>query len=100
MIYAHGTSDEVVLPTTSSIVEIYNRSNCSVGIDFFPAISGGIAYVGSDDGNVYALMLDRFSKVKLLNIDSVWSSPTVSDGVVYVGSNDGNVYALDSLPVL
>jgi outer membrane protein assembly factor BamB len=70
-----------------------------------PAVANGIVYVGSDDGNVYAL--DALTGAKIWNYTtsiqpiSTWgnqvtSSPAVSDGIVYVGSVGGNVYALNA----
>ncbi len=66
-------------------------------VDSSPAVVGGVVYVGSDDGNVYALSASDGSK--LWNYSAgyynyVDSSPAVVGGVVYVGSDDGNVYAL------
>ena len=60
-------------------------------------MAGSRVYVGSNDGNIYAL--DAATGIRLWNFttgDAIWSSPAVADGVVYVGSNDDNVYALDA----
>jgi len=60
-----------------------------------PTVANGIAYVGSDDGNVYAL--DATTGMKVWNYTTfgpVWSSPTVVNDIVYVGGDDHNVYAL------
>ena len=57
-----------------------------------PAVVGGVVYVGSEDGNVYALNASN----GLRDTPSVVSSPAVVGGVVYVGSEDGNVYALNA----
>jgi len=59
------------------------------------AVVEGVVYVGSGDGNLYAL--NATSGTKLWNFttgDSVASSPAVVNGVVYVGSGDGNLYAI------
>jgi outer membrane protein assembly factor BamB len=59
-----------------------------------PAVANGVVYVGSDDGNLYAL--NARTGVKLWSYatgGAVFSSPAVANGVVYVGSDDGNVYA-------
>jgi outer membrane protein assembly factor BamB len=62
-----------------------------------PAIAGGVVFVSSDDGNVYALnastatLIWRYSTTGSL----VDSSPAVAGGVVFVGSDDKVVYALD-----
>ena len=69
-------------------------------VDSSPAVVGGVVYVGSDDGDVYAL--SAASGAKLWNYtagyyDYVDSSPAVVGGVVYVGSDDGDVYALNAV---
>ena len=59
-----------------------------------PAVANGVVYVGSDDGNVYALNASTGAKLWSYTTGSyVDSSPAVANGVVYVGSSDGNVYA-------
>jgi outer membrane protein assembly factor BamB len=62
-----------------------------------PAVVDGVAYVGTDDGTVYAVELA--GQTLLWNAQTggaVRSSPAVVDGVVYVGSDDGNVYAFEA----
>ena len=62
-----------------------------------PAIAGRTAYVGSTDGNLYAVDLDHGTlRWKLATGARVTSSPAVSNGVVYVVSYDGNLYAADA----
>ncbi len=66
-----------------------------------PAVVNGVVYVGSGDGNVYAL--NASTGAKLWSYDtgsSIYSSPAVANGVVYVisyGEETGsNLYALDA----
>ena len=62
-----------------------------------PAVVNGVVYMGSDDGNVYAL--NATTGAMLWNFTTggfVGSSPAVVNGVVYVGSFDHNVYALNA----
>ena len=60
-----------------------------------PAVSGGVVYVGSADGNVYALNANTGAKLwGTATSGGVNSSPTVVNGTVYVGSGD-EVYAAD-----
>ena len=60
-----------------------------------PAVADGVVYVGSQDGNVYAL--DAATGAQAWSFPTgapvTFSSPAVADGVVYVGSNDGKVYS-------
>ncbi len=63
-----------------------------------PAVVNRVAYVGSEDNNVYAL--NALTGAKLWSFTTqgpVYSSPAVVNGVVYVGSNDNKVYALNAL---
>lgn len=58
---------------------------------------GPTVYVGSDDGNVYAVNAETGTEVWSFNTNGgVWSSPTVSEGTVYVGNDNGTVYAIDA----
>lgn len=56
-----------------------------------------MAYVGSFEGNVYALNAATGAKLwSYATGSTVSSSPAVANGVVYVGSWDNNVYALNA----
>ncbi len=62
-----------------------------------PAIVDGVVYVGSNDGNLYAL--DAPTGDLIWNSAAgrgIQSSPAVTDGVVYAGSWDSNVYAFNA----
>ena len=62
-----------------------------------PAVLGGTMYVGSDDGNLYAV--DIASQRELWRYRAgarIASTPAVSKGVVYVGSNDRHLHAIDA----
>jgi outer membrane protein assembly factor BamB len=62
-----------------------------------PAIANGAAYVGSTDGNLYAVDLATGEqKWKFATHVRITSSPAVAGRVVYFGSYDGNFYALDA----
>src|SRR6202034_397736 len=62
-----------------------------------PTLANGVIYVGSYDGNVYAVNAATGAKVwAFLTGGLVFSSPAVANGVVYVGSDDKNVYALNA----
>ncbi len=62
-----------------------------------PVVANGAVYVGSKDGNVYAV--DARTGVEQWHVTTgkaVYASPAVVDGVVYIGSTDGFLYALDA----
>jgi outer membrane protein assembly factor BamB len=87
--YVNGTG-----PTTNQILWNYT-TNDDAGSS--PCVVNGIVYVGSSDGNVYALNADSGAKVwNCTVVGGIMSSPCVVDGVVYVGAGDSNVYALDA----
>lgn len=62
-----------------------------------PAVADGVVYVGSGDGNVYALDARtgeerwRFGAGR-----AVTSSPAVQDGLIFVGSRDGTYFAIEA----
>ena len=63
-------------------------------VESSPAVANGVVYVGSDDGNVYALNAKTGVKLWSYTTDSnVFSSPAVANGMVYVCSLGGKVYA-------
>ncbi len=62
-----------------------------------PAVANGMVYVGSTDGNLYAV--DRNSgalRWKYKTMSRVVSSPAVANGLVYFNSYDGYFYALNA----
>ena len=62
-----------------------------------PASANGVVYVGSTDGNFYAIDAG-FGTLKWKFETKAWevSSPAVVGGVVYFLSYDGHLYALDA----
>ena len=67
-------------------------------VDSSPVIgSDGSIYVGSYDGNLYAIKPDGSKKWNFKTRDSVHSSPAIgSDGTIYVGSDDSYLYAINA----
>lgn len=62
-----------------------------------PAIVDEVVYVGSNDGNLYAIdQQTGAQKWKFQTGARVTSSPAVANGLVYFGSYDGNFYAVDA----
>ena len=61
-----------------------------------PSIADGVVFVGSMDGNLYALNVSTGSAAwSYQTMDFIYSSPSVADGTVYFGSADGIVYAIN-----
>jgi putative pyrroloquinoline-quinone binding quinoprotein len=95
-------SAETVLTTVTapSLAKLWGAATdpTAEGINSSPAVVGGLAYIGSDDGSLWA--------VDALTGTPVWrdpvgaqvrSSPAAADGRVFFGSADGWVCADDAL---
>ena len=55
-----------------------------------PVIAGGLAYVGSDSGRLFAVNLSTGARQWEADIGSrVRSAPAVADGIVVCGADDG-----------
>jgi len=62
-----------------------------------PVVDDGLVFVGSADANIYAIDLEKGSRVwAYKTTDSVEATPCVVAGSVFVGSADGFLYALDA----
>ena len=62
-----------------------------------PAVTNGVVYIGSDDGEVYALNASTGALLWTYTAGAgIFSSPAVASGMVYVGSLDYKVYALNA----
>lgn len=68
-----------------------------------PAVVNGMAYIGSNDGNIYAfnaatgVLLWSYSTGFGSYCHCINSSPSVVKGVVYIGAGDDKLYALNAL---
>jgi outer membrane protein assembly factor BamB len=63
-----------------------------------PAVANGVVYVGSNDGNVYALNASTGAKLWSYGTGyMVEGGVAVANGVIYVGSWNDRIYAF-SLP--
>lgn len=61
-----------------------------------PVIKGNTLYVGSGDGNLYAVSLYSGEVKWTFDTDSsIVADPTVSGNMVYFGSEEGDLYALN-----
>jgi outer membrane protein assembly factor BamB len=62
-----------------------------------PLVVGDAIYVGSTDGNLYAVnRADGTLRWKFATRGAVNSSPAFANGVVFAGSVDGRFYAVDA----
>jgi eukaryotic-like serine/threonine-protein kinase len=62
-----------------------------------PAIVQGVVYVGSNDGNLYAIDRQKGSLIwKFPTEARITSSPAVANGLAYFSSYDGNFYAVNT----
>ncbi len=89
--------EQILNPTT--VVHLTKKWAFPIGSYIYssPAVVNGVVYVGSNDGNLYALDAASGSKKWIYHTGaSISSSPAVINGMVYVGSDNGNLYALDA----
>jgi outer membrane protein assembly factor BamB len=81
-------------PGTNQILWSYTTSGA---VESSPAVVNGTVFVGSDDGNVYALNLSTGAKIwNYTTGNIVGSSPAVAKNEVYVGGWNHEVYALNA----
>jgi PGF-CTERM protein len=91
-----GDYTPVAGPAPSNGLLKWNFTTGSV-VESSPAVANSVVYVGSDDGNLYALNANNGTKIWNYTTGAdVLSSPAVANGVVYVGSNDTNLYVLNA----
>ncbi len=80
--------------------EILGTSTVPTGFDYFqssPIVADGQIYIGSLDGNVYALSADSGNIIWTFSTgQKVRATPALFDGVLYIGSWDERMYALDA----
>ncbi len=71
----------------------------SLALEGSPVVAGGLLYVGSEDGNVYALDPTTGTQRWVFTSGgglAMYTAPAVFHGVVYVSPGDGNLDALDA----
>lgn len=72
-------------------------SATGAAISSSPAVANGLVYVGSNNGNLYALNAASGALLwQYTTGGTVGSSPVVANGAVLVGSDDHYVYALNA----
>ncbi|HEV3341994.1 MAG TPA: PQQ-binding-like beta-propeller repeat protein [Pirellulales bacterium] len=78
-------------------VVLWKKTYKNGGFEGTAAIVGGMVYVGSFDGNLYALDLaDGGEKWKFHTELGFKAAPAVRDGTIYIGDVDGKFYAIDA----
>lgn len=96
--HTHFNSQEQIL-TTGNVSQLQLKWKMQTGGALSlssPAVSQGVVYIGSHDGNLYAFKItDGTMLWKKALGDVGFSSPAVTDSTVYIGSGDANVYAID-----
>jgi serine/threonine protein kinase len=96
-VLAFAATGEGPFGTGSSDALLYRVIHNPAGgeVDSSPAVSGGMVFVGSVSGDVYALdSATGAPRWKRYTGGAVNSSPAVSGGVVYIGTDNHAVYAL------
>ena len=90
-----GVYDEAGAPRLTGVKWKFHTGGLIISS---PAIANGLAYVGSTDGNLYAVDLNSGAmKWKFETKARVVSSPAVAGGLVYFSSYDGWFFAVDAL---
>jgi outer membrane protein assembly factor BamB len=81
----------------STLVGLAWRAPTDGDVVSSPTIAGGVVYIGSNDGHVYALDLTSGDRRWRTDLGSqVSSSPAVGGGLIYATAGDGSVHALDA----
>lgn len=89
-----GVYDGIGVPKLSALKWSFHTSGMVIGS---PAVADGTAYVGSTDGNFYAVDATTGKQKWKSEIKSrITSSAAVAGGNVYFGAYDGRFYALDA----
>ncbi len=101
-VYALNSTSRLVgysFPEESAGEWVYPREESIGDIVGSPVVAGGILYVGSADGNLYAIDTATGKLAWDLPLyesgDGIWATPLVDDGVVYIGSFDHKLYAIN-----
>ncbi|OGO36813.1 MAG: hypothetical protein A2W35_01935 [Chloroflexi bacterium RBG_16_57_11] len=58
-------------------------------------VMGDLVYVGSADGNLYAIGLDGTERWRFTTGHAIWGPPATDGKTLYVASMDHHIYALD-----
>jgi len=76
---------------------IANTGGTLLALSSTPAVVNKYVYVGSQDGNLYALKFNSGALLwKFTTGGAITSSPALDSSNVYVGSSDGKLYAINA----
>jgi outer membrane protein assembly factor BamB len=93
--HTHSSADATIkMANVSGLVQKWSAATGSL-VESSPAVAGGVAYVGSQDGNLDAY--DAVTGARRWSFATggpVTSSPAVDNGIVFVGSDDHKLYAI------
>ncbi len=89
-----GVYESAGVPKFSKVKWSFHTGGKMIGS---PAVVDRTAYVGSADGNFYAVDTASGKQKWKFEVKSrIASSAAVADGIVYFGAYDGNLYAVDA----
>ncbi|WP_151757834.1 beta-alanine-activating enzyme beta-propeller domain-containing protein [Dictyobacter vulcani] len=97
--HTHTNSYERILDSdnVSQLQQVWRANVSMQHSDYSPAVARGVLYIGSLDGNLYALDAISGKEIWVASVNAgLASSPAIVNGTVYVGSLDGNLYAFDA----
>lgn len=95
MFRADAAHRGVYASTAPSLRSVRWRFHAGGALISSPAVFDGAVYVGSNDGNLYAIRQTNGSELwRYRTGGAVTSSPAVANGNVYFASTDGYVYAV------
>src|SRR5580698_2915072 len=85
------------VPAVQTLTGVKWRFHTGGRVISSPAVAGGVAYVGSTDGHLYAVdMATGTQRWTFASGSRITSSPAVDGGGVFFSSYDGNVYRVDA----
>jgi outer membrane protein assembly factor BamB len=94
---ADNTTENVLSPAIVPGIDLDWSYTTGGPVNSSPAVASGTVYIGSGDGNVYALNAATGAlDWSYTTGGPVDSSPAVASGTLYVVSQDGNLYALSA----
>jgi eukaryotic-like serine/threonine-protein kinase len=100
---SNSGSPDGIAPVTHDLLwetDLLMDEDASSLVGSSPAVIGGVVYIGSDDGYIYALNASSGTQLWNRTVDELYglsvSSPAVVDGVIYFRSWVGVDYALNA----